>query len=328
MKRERPIESLFGRTMDLNTRGLKCSYEIALLLAKTVKPHTEGEKLIKPCLEAFLRTVQQKLGSKATEEISALPISNDSVRRRIDEMSCNIENKLVKILQKTCFSLALDESTVRDSDAILMSYVRFVRESELCEEMLFCESLKTTTTAADIFSVLKTKLSSYNIPMENILSIAADGAPAMMGRKSGVLKLVKDEVLDLTTIHCVVHRENLVAQKLGEKLEHVLRSVIRVVNLMKSHPKMERMFRKFCEDLDEDHVRLILHTNVRWLSTGNCLERFLSLYDTILRFAIEYPRSEFTFMNDEESRTLVSYLTDKLNCLNLELQGKNKTHRL
>ena len=54
--------------------------------------------------------------------------------------------------------------------------------------MLFCKSVKTTTTALDIYTV-EDYLCEKNIPISNIVSTAADGVPTMMGGQKGVLKL-------------------------------------------------------------------------------------------------------------------------------------------
>ncbi|XP_042241793.1 protein ZBED8-like, partial [Homarus americanus] len=64
----------------------------------------------------------------------------------------------------------LDESTVRDSEALLMAYVRYVDNGEFIEDMLFCEALETTTIAIDKYKKLKTYLDDKQIPMENIIS--------------------------------------------------------------------------------------------------------------------------------------------------------------
>ena len=77
----------------------------------------------------------------------------------------------------------MDESTVKDSEALLMAYVRYVDNREFIEDMLFCEALETTTIANDIYKKLKTYLDDKQIPMENIILCAADGAPVMMGKK-------------------------------------------------------------------------------------------------------------------------------------------------
>ena len=58
--------------------------------------------------------------------------------------------------------------------------------------------------------MVKDYLSEKNIPIQT-LSTAADGAPTMMGRRNGVLKLLKDDNPDMITVHCMIHRENLVA---------------------------------------------------------------------------------------------------------------------
>ncbi|GFV86766.1 hypothetical protein TNCV_3964961 [Trichonephila clavipes] len=41
--------------------------------------------------------------------------------------------------------------------------------------------------------------------MKNITSCAVDGAPNMMGKKNGCLKLVKDGNPELILVHCVSH---------------------------------------------------------------------------------------------------------------------------
>ncbi|GFU23368.1 SCAN domain-containing protein 3 [Trichonephila clavipes] len=78
--------------------------------------------------------------------------------------------------------------------------------------MLFCKRLESTTTSKDIFNKLKNYLDVNDIPMKNITSCAADGAPNMMGKKNGCLKLMKDANPEMIFVHCVIHRQNLVAR--------------------------------------------------------------------------------------------------------------------
>ncbi|KFD49750.1 hypothetical protein M514_09345, partial [Trichuris suis] len=58
--------------------------------------------------------------------------------------------------------------------------------------------------------------------------------------------------------------------------------VIHVVNFIKSHALQNRLFRQLCEENNEDFDTLLLHTEVRWLSKGNCLQRFVALWKTIV----------------------------------------------
>ena len=105
-----------------------------------------------------------------------------------------------------------------------------------------------------------------------------------------------------------------------------MKKVIKMVNLIIALPKTERLFKVFCQDMNKDYVRMLLHTHVRWLSKGNCLERFIPLYNTLLDFGAD--REDFQFLKSNESKPLISYLADifvKLNALNKELQGEQKT---
>ena len=47
------------------------------------------------------------------------------------------------------------------------------------------------------------------IPMENIISCAADGAPMMMGK----INWLKDDNPQMLLVHCVIYRHNLVSKK-------------------------------------------------------------------------------------------------------------------
>ena len=190
---------------------------------------------------------------------------------------------MVGILKNTKFSLALDETTVCNSEALLLAYARLQYNTTM-EEMLFCESLQTTTTAKDIYNVVKKFMTDNGIPFNNLISVAADGAPNMMGSNKGVLKLLKDNQLEMMTVHCIIHRKNLAAATLSPELDESLKKVIKVINYIKSHPKTERLFKKFCEEMNEEYVRVLLHTQVRWLSKRKCLERFVTLYDTVQEF--------------------------------------------
>ncbi|CAH1980618.1 unnamed protein product [Acanthoscelides obtectus] len=62
--RKRPtLDRMFASTSQRNDDGLRASYNISLLIAKSGKPHTIGEKLILPAVEEVLKTVLHKPAS-------------------------------------------------------------------------------------------------------------------------------------------------------------------------------------------------------------------------------------------------------------------------
>ncbi|GFV21807.1 protein ZBED8 [Trichonephila clavipes] len=246
------IKSLFTAHTSTNNRVLETSYQISLFIAKTGKNHTIGENLIKPSISAFLKTVLEK-------DVKAMPLSINTVSRRIDEMGEDIEKQLVEKLKTRKCSVQMDESTLRDSEAALITYVRYIDKEHFAEEILFFKRLESTTTFKDIFNKLKNYLDVNDIPMKNITSCAADGAPNMMGKKNDCLKLMKDANPEMILVHCVIHRQNLVAQNISPVLNEILHTVIKCVNVIKASAKCEQLFKLFCEQ-NEDHVRLLLHT--------------------------------------------------------------------
>ena len=106
----------------------------------------------------------------------------------------------------------------------------------------------------------------------------------MIGPHRGFIAHLKREVPDLFTIHCVIHRQYLVAKHLSHRLHSTLRAVIRAVNKIKAHSLNDRIFRQLCHENEEEFERLLLHTEVRWLSKGKCLQRFYNLYDSVIDF--------------------------------------------
>ncbi|XP_068622860.1 zinc finger BED domain-containing protein 5-like [Battus philenor] len=128
------LDRMFASTLQRNDDGLQASYNISLLIAKFGKPHTIGEKLILSAVEEVLKTVLHK---PASDIIKRIPLSNNTVERRIDEISSDIKSFLCNYLQATHFSIQLDESTLPNNAALLLAYVRFNMNQEIYEELLF-----------------------------------------------------------------------------------------------------------------------------------------------------------------------------------------------
>ncbi|GFU26705.1 SCAN domain-containing protein 3 [Nephila pilipes] len=125
---------------------------------------------------------------KDDKDVKDLLRSNISISRRIEERSEDIEMQLVEKLKTRKFLVPLDESALRDSEAVLITYVKCVDKGDFAEEMLFCKSLESTTSSKHIYNILKTYLNANNIPMKNITSCVEDEGPIMMGKKNGCLK--------------------------------------------------------------------------------------------------------------------------------------------
>ena len=71
-----------------------------------------------------------------------LPLSNNTVSRRIDDMAEDVTVQLLeKVRNSEYFALQLDESTDVANEAQLLVYIRFIREGKCIEEILFCKAI-------------------------------------------------------------------------------------------------------------------------------------------------------------------------------------------
>ena len=101
------------------------------------------------------------------------------------------------------------------------------------------------------------------IPIRNILSVATDGAPAMTGRHKGFIAHLKQAVPNVLAVHCVIHRQHLVAKNINESLHTSLHYAIRAINKIRSNSLNDRLFGQLCSENDNHYNRLLRHTEVR-----------------------------------------------------------------
>jgi len=88
----------------------------------------------------------------------------------------------------------------------------------------------------------------------------------------------------VVTVHCVLHRNHLVAKKLSGELHEALMICIRSINKIKAHPLNSRVFANLYEKNDEAANQLLMHTEVRWLSRGDSLQRLVDIFEFTVGF--------------------------------------------
>ncbi|XP_041421563.1 zinc finger BED domain-containing protein 5-like [Xenopus laevis] len=280
------------KTAKVNERALKASYHVAELVAKSKKAHTVAEQLILPACKAI---VNEMLGPEAAKEIAKIPLSDNTISRRIDEMSADIESLVLdKIRISNKFALQLDESTDISGHAQLLANVRFVDGDAIRENFLFCKVLPEKTTGEEIFRVTSEYLEKGGLKWENCTSVCTDGAAAMVGRTKGFVSRVKEKNPDVIITHCFLHREALVAKTLPADLVPVLDNVVRMV---------------------------------RWLSRGKVLARVYELREELKVFLTNEGSDYAKLLASDEWCARLAYLADifhHLNELNTRMQGRNE----
>jgi hypothetical protein len=113
-----------------------------------------------------------------------------------------------------------------------------------------------------------------------------------------------------------------------------MKTVVKFTNLIRGGNKAlsHRKFREFLQQTESSYGDLLLHSEVRWLSAGKCLERFFALRSEIPIFLIENVKANTAglknLLHDPEFLRVLAFLSDitgHLNDLNLKLQEKEQT---
>jgi hypothetical protein len=78
------------RSVTVNDKALEASYHISLRIAKSKKPHTIAENLVLP---SIIDTIKIFFGEEKIKEIEKIPLSDNTIKRRIDDMGIDVENQ-------------------------------------------------------------------------------------------------------------------------------------------------------------------------------------------------------------------------------------------
>ena len=118
-------------------------------------------------------------------------------------------------------------------------------------------------------------------------SLCTDGAPSMLGAKSGFTTLVKKRAPHIISTHCALHIHALASKTLPEYLKAVLKHVIECVNFIRARALNHRLFKVLCDQMGSENTVLLYHTKVRWLSRGLVSSRVCELCGEIETFLRE-----------------------------------------
>ncbi|CAG4998821.1 unnamed protein product [Parnassius apollo] len=164
----------------------EASYLVSYRIAQAGEAHTIAENLIKPRVLDITM-----LDEKSAKHLSTVPLSNDTVSRRIHDLASYVKQELAARLQKTRFALQMDESTDVTGLAILLVIVRYPYERSFEEDMLMCSPLPTYTTGEEIFNKINIFFKENNLSWNDFIDVCTDGAKAMTGKTAGAVSRIK-----------------------------------------------------------------------------------------------------------------------------------------
>ncbi|KFD62778.1 hypothetical protein M514_05178 [Trichuris suis] len=228
-------------------------------------------------------------------------------------MAMDVEEALCDLLRRTEFSLQLDESTLPGNEALLLAYVRFIKDEQLTEEFLFSRELSTDAKGESIFRVVDHFFKQKAIPLKNIIAVATYGAPSIVGCYRDFVSYLKQMVPEVMCIH----RQQLAVKHMSSRLNESLQYVITAVNRIRSGCLKDSCVKK----RTKNRTDFFCIPKFRLLSRGARLIRFYELFESVasisgdedvaLRDILELRQADTAYLAD---------LCEKFNAMNLQLR--------
>ncbi|KAF2348025.1 protein of unknown function DUF4371 [Trinorchestia longiramus] len=214
------------------------------------------------------------LGEETEVKLFQIPLSNDTINDRIEDMTKDILAQVVAdlISSPAKFSLQLDETTDVSNLNQLAVLVRYVKDDVINEDFLSCKPLTTITKAAEVKKPVDNFFKDNSLSWDMVSAVSSDRAPVTLGRKSCFGAVVKADAPHIIVTQCILHRHALATKTVPSKLAEVLK-IVDCVNYMQSSALRHRIFSELCKEIGSEFEVLLYHSNIRWLSQGQVLNR-------------------------------------------------------
>lgn len=237
---------------DIETKKeiMYASYDVSLEIVRRKKNFCDG-LLIKKCAIKMAKAFKEDL---LAEKFKSVPLSSQTVVRRITDINEHLCNKLKAIIENAVYySFCLDESTDICNISQLCIFIRTIQEDfTINEELLGLASLHNTTKGIDIYDAFIKITKEFNVDFNKCSAIVTDGAPAMVGLKEGFCGLLKKDDITCLTVHCLIHQEALCGKVI--KMCHAMKLVTSITNFIRGGHKflLHRQFKKSTNNFTRD----------------------------------------------------------------------------
>ncbi|XP_046608736.1 uncharacterized protein LOC124299522 [Neodiprion virginianus] len=187
-------------------------------------------------------------------------------------------------LKNCVFSIIIDETTDINTEKSLAIVVRFY-DNDKCKDRFLGLIKVQSRTANDIFTAICNFFKEKNIPVTNMIGLAADNASVMMGNINGVQARFKAIIPHLFILGCVCHSFHLCSSAAAKKLPRSLEDLIRAVYSYFSHSSNRSGRLQEFQIFVELKPRKLLHPSAtRWLSIQAAVDRVLQNWEALILF--------------------------------------------
>lgn len=171
-------------------------------------------------------------------------------------------------LKNCVFSIIIDETTDINAEKSLAIVARFYDdEQKKCKDKFLGLIKVTSCTAEDLFNTICNYFKDLEIPISNMIGLAANNASVMMGCISGVQARFKKIIPNFFVLGCVCHLFHLCSSTAAHKLPRSLEEMIPGIHnyFSRSSNRLARL-QEFQLFVDLKPHKLLHPSQTRWLS--------------------------------------------------------------
>lgn len=209
------------------------------------------------------------------------------------------KSELAGFLQKTKFSICLDESNDRRKKKVLDILVRYpdVKSRKICTKMwnlpeVFIKKQEAFCGAERISNIVKNSFTKHAIPLGNIVECCTDGCKAMVRDISGLKARLQALIPHLIWIQCPAHKTNLCASHALCYIPlEILQLVCNLYGMLNSSNKLQD-FENTQAEFGLPLHKIRRYIQERWLSLEQCVTTDIEQWPALLKFSEELAKKK------------------------------------
>ncbi|XP_064077740.1 uncharacterized protein LOC135195423 [Macrobrachium nipponense] len=169
------------------------------------------------------------------------------------------------------------------------------------------------SSGESLFEMIMHILNSNNIPLNNLVGLAADGASNIMGAYNSLSSRLRQHLSDLKIFKCTCHSIHLCASEASKVLPRQCEDLLRNIYTRFSHSaKRKYEFLQFQKLFSLKPHKLLHVSQTRWLSLHQAVERVLEQWEALKQYfvsieGVEKLRSINLIVNDLNDPSIYAY---------------------
>lgn len=209
-------------------------------------------------------------------------IQNEILRVMAHDILRKIANS---IHENTYYTLMADEVTDSSNREQFVVCLRWVNKEtfEVNEDLIGMYQVDNIASMT-LYSSLKDILLRLNLSIQNCRGQCYDGASNMVGIRSGVATLIKNEEPRATLVHCYGHSLQLAVSdtvKQIKTMSDALDTTNEISKLLKYSPKRDTLFHKLKQDLAPHTPGFRVLCPTRWTVRANSLQSVIDNWEPL-----------------------------------------------